>query len=230
MIDDEDLKERAGEAAPAFEAARDYLAKAGIELPEPPIGAKPVIPPRDTSVAFPMGSPEREARMLELGWPLRAIECARRPAATPALVAMREWDPRLSAVVLAGDPGTGKTVAAAWYALTSPKSAVMRFARASQLARASRFGAEWKAWLAAPALCIDDLGSEYTDAKGSFLADLDELIDAFYSDRRPLIVSTNVPGKDFAERYSARIRDRLHECARWVPLAGKSLRRKDTSK
>ena len=68
------------------------------------------------------------------------------------------------------------------------------------------------------------VGAEYLDAKGSFLVDIDELIDTFYAQRKPLIITTNCTQRQFAERYGERITDRMTECAQWASVVGKSLR------
>jgi len=122
-------------------------------------------------------------------------------------------------------PGCGKTPAAAYRQLNA-KGIVPAFVRAPTLARASRFGKERDAWVDASALVLDDLGSEFSDAKGSFQTDLDELVDAFYGDRRSLIITTNVTHADFKKRYGERITDRLRECGRWFEIRGASLRGK----
>ncbi len=165
----------------------------------------------------------RRARMLELGWPLRAVDFAEDARDTPAIAAIRRWDG--TSIVLAGKKGTGKTVAAAWYALRRTETAVVRFARAATLVRIGRFSEQWQEILSARALCIDDLGAEYADVKGSFVSDLDELVDTFYSDRRALIITSNLDGKEFRSRYGARVIDRLYECATWASIEGESLRR-----
>ena len=73
-------------------------------------------------------------------------------------------------------------------------------------------------------MCLDDLGAEYVDTKGSFLVDLDELIDAHYADRRPLFITTNLAWSVFVERYGERIVSRMRQCARWVVLRDTDMR------
>lgn len=143
----------------------------------------------------------------------------------PAVDAVREWDAsamkRGGILVLAGDKGTGKTVAAAWWAIASGA----RFMRASAFARASRYDAGFDALLAEPSLVIDDLGSEFNDGGGSFRVNLDELIDVTYSDYHRLIITTNCTADEFRIRYGERIMDRLRERGAWVGVVGESLRR-----
>ena len=66
---------------------------------------------------------------------------------------------------------------------------------------------------------LDDLGAEYVDAKGSFLVDLDELIDTYYGDERPLVITTNLTKDDFKARYGARIERRVRECGKWLSFS-----------
>lgn len=168
--------------------------------------------------------PQRHARLLELKWPLRALNTARNAQDTPAIVRIREWSPRKSAIVLAGQKGCGKTVAAAWRALHWGRAATFRFVHAADLACIGRYSAEWKELLDAPALCIDDLGAEYSDVKESFLVDFENLINRFYANERPLIVTTNMTVRALGERYGGRVYDRMIECAQWENVDGPSLR------
>jgi DNA replication protein DnaC len=165
--------------------------------------------------------------MREAGFPERAMLAAEAAdMAAPALEAMRVrfgGDDR-TIVVLAGAAGIGKTVAACWWTLNRSERAP-RFVRATTFAAASRYQrAERADWLSAGVLVLDDLGSEYADAKGSLLTDLDELVDAFYGDRRHLIITTNVPGREFPARYGERIASRIREAGRWIEMAAPSRR------
>lgn len=173
----------------------------------------------------PVDRAERRARMVELGWPTRAIEHAERADRTDAIAAVESWrNGHHSAIILAGGKGVGKTVAAAWFALTTPLRATMRFIRAATLLRTSNFADGFGEIMDAPALCLDDLGAEYMDAKGWFASNLDELVDTSYGARRPLIITTNADAKTLSERYGARVIDRITECATWSGIGGESLR------
>lgn len=167
------------------------------------------------------------ARMADAGWPRRAIEAAQAAdAKKPAVERVLRWDAESECVlVLSGPPGCGKTTAACVWALR--QSWPPAFLRATTFAASSRYDHERRsAWLGASALVLDDLGSEYADTKGNFLVDLDELMDTFYGDKRPLIITTNCQLEDFKSRYGARIVDRLRECGSWYSVSGQSLRRK----
>lgn len=109
-------------------------------------------------------------------------------------------------VVLSGNPGSGKTAAAARWALTRPGVArsqrftVARFLRAAEFFRSSRYQrgegdpttATRDEILRYPALVLDDVGAEYADANGSYRVDFDELVDRYYADDRTLVITTNL--------------------------------------
>ncbi len=173
---------------------------------------------------------ERAAKLRSFekaGWPKRALEAAEvADLAKPAIVRIAAWKPEAECViVLSGPAGCGKTVAAAKWALT--KSWAPAFLRATTFAASSRYDHERRsAWLEASALVLDDLGAEYADAKGNFLVDLDELVDTFYGDKRPLLITTNCTSDEFKARYGGRVIDRIRECGSWFSVNGESLRRK----
>jgi DNA replication protein DnaC len=192
----------------------------------------------DAEVAERLAKEERErkaevarqlwARMTDAGWPRRALEAAELADATkPALAKVLAWDPQVESVlVLSGPPGCGKTTAAAKWAW-SFKYGTPQFVRATSFASSSRYDRETRdSWLKAEALVLDDLGAEYADAKGNFLVDLDELVDTFYGDKRPLLITTNCTAEEFKKRYGNRVVDRLRECGSWFSASNASLRRK----
>ena len=109
-------------------------------------------------------------------------------------------------VVLSDNPGSGKTAAAARWALTRPgvdrgqRFAPARFLRAAEFFRSSRYQradgdpttATRDEILRYSALVLDDIGAEYADASGSYRVDFDELVDRYYADDRTLIITTNL--------------------------------------
>jgi DNA replication protein DnaC len=170
----------------------------------------------------------------DLDWPARALRIARsadRSRVALASLLKHDFTDR-SVAVLSGFAGCGKTVAAAAWALGSGLR--VRFLRAATFAASSRYDAEARAqWFGAQALVLDDLGAEYLDAKGSFLVDLDELVDTFYGDERPLVITTNLQWKrdpasktpqppQLVERYGERVARRLRECAKFYSVGGAS--------
>jgi DNA replication protein DnaC len=169
----------------------------------------------------------RRSRLTDAGWPQRALDSAEAADVTkPAVARALGWDVAVESVlVLSGPPGCGKTTAAARWALTRNWSP--RFLRATSFAASSRYDQEQRdTWMRAGALVLDDLGAEYADTKGNFLVDLDELVDTFYGDKRPLLITTNCSAEDFKKRYGQRVVDRLRECGSWFSANNASLRRK----
>jgi DNA replication protein DnaC len=140
-------------------------------------------------------------------------------------------------VVVSGPPGCGKTVSAcAWIAAGivgtsfsySPSGREIRqpyFVTAARLSRWDRYDNDAiNVLLRAPRLALDDIGSEYADAKGNFLAVFDEVIADRASNARPTVVTTNLSAAAFKDRYGERIADRIRESGRFVSLTGASLR------
>jgi hypothetical protein len=146
-------------------------------------------------------------------------------------------------VVLLGGVGTGKTVAAVtrvrdaifapanWSPLaeydTNPsfRAALPVWISACELARVDHFSATAVGrFRDAPLLVIDDLFSEYLDAKGFFQSLLDEIVDARYAGRLATIITTNLNAAAFRERYSERIADRIREGGRFFGCGAVSLR------
>lgn len=170
-----------------------------------------------------------QALVDESGFPRRAVAEARKADEARAAIAMlATWDPtELCILVISGAPGCGKTVAATWWASRAER--MPAFVRSATFAASSRYGrgerdGKRDAWLAASALVLDDLGAEYLDDKGSLLVDLDELIDVYYGDRKPLIITTNCNTGQFSERYGARVIDRIRECGLFWETDEESLR------
>jgi DNA replication protein DnaC len=141
----------------------------------------------------------------------------------PAIARMRAWDPsERNILVLSGPVGTGKSIAATWWAAQQPRTPAC--VTAMTFARHSRYDCNRDDLLAAPALILDDLGSEFLDTKGSFLADLDELVDAYYRAMRPLVITANCTADVFRTRYGTRIVDRLLESGEFYSVSDQSLR------
>lgn len=129
-------------------------------------------------------------------------------------------------VILSGDTGTGKTMASSMLALL--KGA--RMVTAQRVLEMNRFNGDFDTLCSAPALVIDDMGTEYLDSKGEAEARWDGLFNRRYRmarmSRAPLVATTNLVAKDFKARYGARIADRIVEVGEWVKVGGGSMRRK----
>lgn len=138
---------------------------------------------------------------------------------TKAIEELESTDPL---ICLSGNPGSGKTTAAG-YSLFAVKRGL--FVKAARLSRWDRYNNEEMQKLLSPApLVIDDLGTEFQDAKGNFMALLDEVIDVRYDHSRRTVLTTNLDAASFKERYGERIADRIRESGRFVSLAGSSMR------
>ena len=145
---------------------------------------------------------------------------------TPALTHARayvESDRRI--LVLCGAPGTGKSTAATWIA-DRVEARAPRFVKAQALARAGLYDRELSEQLdKARLLVVDDLGTEFLDAKGCFQTVIDEVVDSFYSSLRHLLITTNLDAKTFAARYGARIWSRVCEVGKVATCGATDLRR-----
>ncbi len=171
---------------------------------------------------------EREQRLSVLqrwGVPRRAMRHLHpsRLQETPPLGAVRAWASSQArdrwGLVLSSGPGSGKSVAAAWWLLQRSEGlqpgkkserTVPRWVTGGYLVRASSYDGSMEE-LAKGALVIDDLGVEYADRGGHFQARLDELLDERYRQERQTLITTNLNGADFRARYGARVVDRLRD-------------------
>lgn len=142
-------------------------------------------------------------------------------------------------LVLAGGVGVGKTTAATWVALKGqdPRPG---FIRTGTLARRV-FDKNLTEWLEdKTSLVIDDVGTEYLDGKGAFRSVVEEIVDTFYSERRTLVMTTNLRPRrlpdangrtdpneqeQFFERYGERVWSRLSEAGVWGECGTRDLRR-----
>jgi DNA replication protein DnaC len=171
---------------------------------------------------------ERRERLnyyMEAGFPKRAIRAAEAAdVSREAIACVDSWDWRSENVlVLSGAAGCGKTVAATRWSLSRPYPPA--FVTASAFARESRYEETKRGWIRSGAMVLDDLGVEYDDAKGSFRVDLDELINTFYGNEKPLIITTNCLADEFKRRYGARVVDRLRESGQWCSIRESSMRK-----
>lgn len=179
------------------------------------------------------------------GFPKLLIEAAMNvPIETPAMGFARRF-PYLPSkiIVFAGGVGAGKSTAAVWLAMKG-EDRDPGFIRASELERRGRYDKHLDAWLKErTSLVIDDLGVEVLDSKRVFASLLDEIVDAFYSRRRALIMTTNLlprvtdemreearrlniePEPQFVERYGERVRSRVRQIGEWADCGTLDLRR-----
>lgn len=177
-----------------------------------------------------------------VGMPLRALEAVERLKPTEALAALEANAKELEAgmVLLAGPPGTGKSVACVKVA-HDVMAAAMRanpnrvaqmpdrvaiFVRAVTLARCSAYGPEaareLRRYYDTRLLVIDDLGAETKSPIWEML--LFEILDTRHGDMKPTLLTSNVGAKDFAERYGTRLIERIREGGAAAYLNGESMR------
>lgn len=167
---------------------------------------------------------------LETGrFPSVAVESSAAPSDTPAMGYARKFVEQFrggrTVLVLLGGPGCGKTTAATWIARQIGRSSP-QFVRAARLAVDSSFADGFRAMLDDRYMVVlDDLGVEYLDGKGAFSAKLDLLVDTFYGDRRPLVITSNLSAPDLKTRVGERVWSRLCECASIEQCGSTDLRR-----
>lgn len=148
---------------------------------------------------------------------------------SPALKAMRKVAGAEGMWVLSGPAGCGKTMAAHWWLLDGLNGGLnVAMVTASKFARLSRYVSDgddkFVVYARPHRLAVDDLGVEFADAKSSFLTDLDELLDLRWRAERSTVMTTNLEGKEFRDRYGVRIVDRIRHQGGWLNVGGKSLR------
>lgn len=157
---------------------------------------------------------DRAVVLLEGRFTARAVEAvqADQLADVPALTHSRAFlAPQTTKriLVLLGGRGAGKTTAATWLAAEVGGSRP-GFVRAGELERAGRYDRDFNAWVASRTLLvIDDMGVEWSDARGAFRSILDELVDVAYGARRRLVLSTNLDAGTLADRLGERIWSRF---------------------
>jgi DNA replication protein DnaC len=184
--------------------------------------------PEETARQAERERAERRRRAAERGIPERCLwflADGRAMWATKAVSEVTRFleapSSELWALVLAGPRGCGKTLAAA--AACWERDG--RFLDVARLARTSSYDDEAMSVLERTRLlAIDDLGTEYADAKGAFASRLDGLINARYAAARKTIVTTNCNLADFKARFGDRIADRLREGGRFFELSEASMR------
>ncbi len=178
--------------------------------------------------------PQIRAAMTERGLSLRHLDDIAHGVTreTLAVKAMRDNANR-GVCVLAGNVGCGKTYAAHLWLLQAeerrphewqPHQACM--VTSTWFARQSRYDDDGKSAdiPTVKRLVIDDMGIEYADTRGSFLVDLDELLDLRWRARLQTVITTNFSSEAFKERYGQRIADRIRHEGAFVVVTQPSLR------
>lgn len=135
---------------------------------------------------------------------------------TPALEYAREFSKGSDWIlVLSGDTGTGKSVAACWWATNVGAGWIS----AQELADSRvRYDLE----IHRPALVIDDLGEE--NLTQAALAKISAAINERYQHRHKTVITTNLTAPTFAVRYQRRIADRIDDGGGFMHIPGGSMR------
>jgi len=155
---------------------------------------------------------------------------------TPAWDAVKDFVAKgRGFALLTGDTGVGKTSAAVGgmaLRLLEDKREDMPvlFVRAVEGARMGLYDAEDKKlagqMLSCGLLVLDDLGAEFLSDGSIWRSILDEVIDTRYGDRTQTIITTNLDGGSFKQRYGARIADRIRHAGEPMPCGAVSLRKR----
>ena len=175
--------------------------------------------------------------------PTRYRDALRKPLSTKPLTEARGWleDPKRGwALVLAGETGTGKSVAAAAVLVKQAESLagdsapgfgadLREWVTGTEVAFLDMYASELRAIGKRASLVVDALGVEYLDGKGAAVSKFEALIEARSSDRLLTVITTNLSQKAVGERYGDRIADRLRDGVRWVACVGESLRGRITT-
>lgn len=161
---------------------------------------------------------EQLAWLRGLGVPLVEAEVALVAEPRGAILRLDRISAKRPVLVLAGNPGSGKTVAAAAYLLTTSGPRLGRVnCIPAAFTTAVNFGRLWprhgrdKERLVeleeVAELAIDDVGMEEEDIRSR----LDHLIYQRAGNRRPTLLTTNLPAQMFRERYEERVWSRLEQ-------------------
>lgn len=176
-----------------------------------------------------------------LGVPGVSLSAAKAPSDTDAIQAARQWtkdDARLvPALVLVGDKGTGKSVAAAWATLqwarkfpwndraSGTQTEPMVWLDTAGLRRLGDFGPEAARLVDAVAtarwVVFDDAGRE--GSPRAMEAVSDALMERCDKSRR-FVLTTNLTKDAFKARYGEPLTDRLRSSGLIVALKGQSMR------
>ena len=164
----------------------------------------------------------QEAHWRESGIPERVIDLLRLGIDSRASAAgVRKWLSGCKTfMVLARNPGPGKTVAAGWAVSERPGGA---FVKARDVAWMGQYDHEARQRLIrASVLALDDLGAEPEDKGGWGRATIYGIIDSRYDAKARTIITTNLSHRAITERYGqdgGRLFRRLREDGEWLEVA-----------
>lgn len=140
---------------------------------------------------------------------------------TPAVLAL-EQRKAMRLIVLAGNTGTGKTVAACSLFTGKHTGFIMRATELVELGKSYGDRETLKKARSCGILLLDDLGVEYQDERMS--SRLDDILDARINHRLMTVVTTNMTAQEFQRRYAERVWSRIHEHGDYVELDAPDMR------
>ena len=150
-----------------------------------------------------------------------------------ALGQVRSWaQSGQTMLVIGGDHGIGKSVAAAWWMaqtvrdVTPTPKTQRRWWWPMALVRKGAYSESIEQLHQVSSLVIDDASAEFSDEKGFFASIFTELINARYEAQLPTLLTANGNPAVFRSRYGERFFDRLCEVGSWVSVIGKSYRKR----
>lgn len=157
---------------------------------------------------------------------------------TTALVSIQAWaesqeKSKLAwSFTIAGGKGCGKSIAAGYWLFTKASRRLTLAKRtwwpAARLTRECGYNSNMDEIMSVPYMVIDDLGMEYMDKNRYFNSRLDEIFEERSGNYLPTLITTNLNGHDFRERYGDRITDRMKDGFRagggFIEIKDKSLR------
>jgi DNA replication protein DnaC len=136
---------------------------------------------------------------------------------------VRFMDSNRNTLILSGRTGCGKTHAATVALELSPH--VGFFVTAFEASRMATWDDRLTDLTTAPGLVVlDDVGTETDTKEGRFASLLDGIINARDARRLKTVITTNLPARDFVQRYGQRVADRLRGSGTWVESNRESYR------
>jgi len=170
--------------------------------------------------------------LVAAGWPKRyVVDASAVVADWPLITRCERWHVSgyaKSILILAGGVGSGKSTAATWWGVSrGPRGT--SYLTAERFAALSRYEVDDRSrWERVGGLVLDDVGVEYLDGKGAALGALEALVERFYADVKPLLITTNLTRDGFVERVGgdgSRIVSRLRGAGSWFGTQDKDHRR-----
>jgi DNA replication protein DnaC len=166
---------------------------------------------------------ERAKKLRRWGVPKIAAELVAKDAedSTAAVLAVREHEGALL-LVLAGNPGCGKTVAACTRIEDRETGCFVRAAELVELGNHYSDRDRLARYRRCGVLVVDDLGVEYRSEQ--MICRLDELVDSRAASNLPTIITTNLTASEFQARYESRLWSRIHQFGDYIELDDPDLR------